>query len=127
MKTTAILGAAAILTISLTGTAHAGPGDTYVAVVASVKDQRFHWGWGTDPAGTKAWAMDECHRMGDPDCTFVIGGSPCAGAAMWNGQLYGAVGPTAAAAQTAAIAQSGSSSAHYAGHCATEPDINFNS
>jgi hypothetical protein len=125
MKTTAILGAAAILTIPLTGTAHAGPGDKYIAVVASVKDQRFSWGWGTDQAGAKAWAMDNCLKKGDPDCTFVIVGGPCAGAAMWNGQLYGAVGPTAAAAQNAAIAQSGSSSAEYAGHCATEPDVNF--
>lgn len=103
--------------------AHSAPGDTYIAAVASAQSQRIDWSAGTDHAAVNADAMNLCHHDGYPDCTFVIGGSPCIGVALLNGQLYGATGATAEQAQDAAIAKAGDPSAEFNAHCATDNDF----
>jgi hypothetical protein len=103
--------------------AHSAPGDTYIAAVASAQAQRIDWSAGTDHAAVNADAMNMCHRDGYHDCTFVIGGSPCIGVALLNGQLYGATGATAEQAEDAAVAKAGDPSAEFNAHCATDNDF----
>lgn len=109
--------------LAFAGPAHSNPGDTYIAAVASVQAQAIDWSAGTDHTAVNADAMNLCHQKGNPDCTFVIGGSPCIGVALLNGQLYGATGATAEQAENAAVAKAGDSSAEYNGHCATDTDF----
>lgn len=109
--------------LAFAASAHSAPGDTYIAAVASVQAEKIDWAAGTDPATVNAEAMSLCRQKSHPDCTFVVGGTPCIGVALLNGHLYGATGATAEQAENAAIAKAGDSSAEYNGHCATDTDF----